>query len=78
MKTNFHDKNFVLSLAFIMRFNVTRKWPIDLSHSAAMLSLWRIKALFLHGKPRPDANLVRGLLSKTKLFILLRLNMAAE
>ena len=27
-KTNFHMKAFALSLAFIMRFTVTRKWPI--------------------------------------------------
>ena len=27
-KTNFHDKNFALSLAFITRFTATRKWPI--------------------------------------------------
>ena len=30
MKTDFHNKNFALSLAFIMRFKATRKWPIDL------------------------------------------------
>ena len=28
MKTNFHNKNFVLSLALTMRFKATRKWPI--------------------------------------------------
>ena len=28
MKTNFHNKSFALSLAFIMRFTATRKWPI--------------------------------------------------
>ena len=28
MKTNYHNKNFALSLAFITRFNATRKWPI--------------------------------------------------
>ena len=28
MKTNFHNKNFALSFAFIMRFTATRKWPI--------------------------------------------------
>ena len=28
MKTNFHDKNFGLSLAFIMRFKAARKWSI--------------------------------------------------
>ena len=27
MKTNFHDKSFALSLAFIMRLKATRKWP---------------------------------------------------
>ena len=26
MKTNFHNKNFALSLAFMMRFKATRKW----------------------------------------------------
>ena len=30
MKTNFHHKNFVLSLAFIMSFNATQKWPIEI------------------------------------------------
>ena len=30
LKTDFHNKNFALSLAFIMRFKGTRKWPIDL------------------------------------------------
>ena len=29
MKTNFHNKNFALSLAFIMRFKATRKWSIS-------------------------------------------------
>ena len=28
MKTNFHTKNFALSLTFIMRLKATRKWPI--------------------------------------------------
>ena len=28
MKTNFHNKNFAFSLAFIMRFKATRKWSI--------------------------------------------------
>ena len=27
-KTNFHMKTFALSLAFIVRFTATRKWPI--------------------------------------------------
>ena len=30
MKTNLSNKNFALSLAFIMRFKATRKWLIDL------------------------------------------------
>ena len=29
-KTNFHMKSFALSLAFVMRFKVTQKWPIVL------------------------------------------------
>ena len=29
-KTNFHMKSFALSLAFIVRFTATRKWPINL------------------------------------------------
>ena len=28
MKTNFHNKIFALSLAFIIRFKGTQKWPI--------------------------------------------------
>ena len=28
-KTNFQMKSFVRSLAFIMRFTATQKWPID-------------------------------------------------
>ena len=28
-KTNFHMKSFALSLAFIVRFIATRKWPIE-------------------------------------------------
>ena len=39
---------------------VTRHIGIDPYHSAALLSLRRIKALFLHGKPRPDANSVNN------------------
>ena len=27
--TNFHNKNFALSLAFMMRLKATRKWSID-------------------------------------------------
>ena len=30
-KTNFHMKSFALSLAFIVRFTATRKWPIFVS-----------------------------------------------
>ena len=29
-KTNFYNKNFALSLTFIMRFTATRKWPIEM------------------------------------------------
>ena len=28
-KANFHMKSFALSLAFIVRFTATRKWPIE-------------------------------------------------
>ena len=28
MKTNFHNKNYARSLAFVMRFKASRKWPI--------------------------------------------------
>ena len=40
-KTNFHMKSFALSLAFIVRFTATRKWPISqlLSKRAAHFSL---------------------------------------
>ena len=31
MKTNFHNKNFALSLALIMRFTATWNWPIVVS-----------------------------------------------
>ena len=27
-KTNFQEKSFALSLAFVVRFTATRKWPI--------------------------------------------------
>ena len=40
----------------------------DLYYLAAMLSLRRIKALFLHGKPWPDANSAQGLPCKNKAF----------
>ena len=29
-KTHFHMKSFALSLAFIVRFTATRKWPFGL------------------------------------------------
>ena len=32
MKTNFHNKNFALSLAFVMRFKATQKWSIGGLH----------------------------------------------
>ena len=38
MVTNFHNKNFALSLAFIMRFKATRKWPIG--QSGQVLLCW--------------------------------------
>ena len=37
MKINFHNKNFALSLAFIMRFKATRKWPISYKPLASLL-----------------------------------------
>ena len=40
MKTNFHNKNFALSLAFILRFKATRMWPI--------MSLWRLIVIIYH------------------------------
>ena len=33
-KTNFHKQSFALSLAFIMRFTATRKWPIEAKEDA--------------------------------------------
>ena len=38
MVTNFHNKNFALSLTFIMRFKATRKWPIG--QSGQVLLCW--------------------------------------
>ena len=32
MKTNIHNKNFALNLAFIMRFKAARKWPISITY----------------------------------------------
>ena len=37
MKTNVHNKNVALSLAFIMRFKATRKWPILTSDAIVKL-----------------------------------------
>ena len=31
METNFHNTNFTLMPAFIMRFKATRKWPIEMA-----------------------------------------------
>ena len=42
MKTNFHNKNFAVSLAFIMRFTATRKWPIPVSSSPELIDLARL------------------------------------
>ena len=39
---------------------MVRCYGIDLCHSAAMLSLRRIKSFVLHGKPRPHANSERA------------------
>ena len=43
MKTNFHNEDFALSLAFIMRFTVTRKWP-----GAWNGLLWYLSKLHIH------------------------------
>ena len=40
MKTNFHNKNFALSLVFIMRFTATRKWPI--LYYKLLLSIYKL------------------------------------
>ena len=34
-KTNFHMKSFALSLAFMVRFTATRKWPIDIKFTTS-------------------------------------------
>ena len=53
--------------------------PIDLSHTAAMLCLRRIKSFVFawQASPRREFS-ARLTVQKTKLFILLRLNMVAE
>ena len=38
MKTNFHNKNFALSLAFIIRFKATRKWSVNFHLNANYVS----------------------------------------
>ena len=43
MKTNFHIINFALSLAFMMRFTATRKWP---DHCASHSMLCRMLRMF--------------------------------
>ena len=37
-KTNFHMKSFAFSLAFIMRYKATLKWPILRGKSARVIS----------------------------------------
>ena len=63
------------------RVGVHVKWllQIDLYHTAAMLSLRRIKSLFLHGKPRTEfSHLAEAFRAKTRLFIPPRFIMIAE
>ena len=38
MKSNFHNKNFVLGFAFIMRLKATRKWPVKVSFPGPLSS----------------------------------------
>ena len=49
-ETNFHMKSFALSLAFILRFKATRKWPILLrcnkSPSRHFMCVQKKKATF--------------------------------
>ena len=59
------DARYTSQDPFIVPYNLDSK---RFCHSTAMFSLRRIKALFLHGKPRPDANSVRGLPCKNKAF----------
>ena len=44
-KTNFHMKSFALSLAFIVRFTATRKWPI-LSISISLYYCYKTISLY--------------------------------
>ena len=39
-KANFHNKNFALSLAFIMRFTATRKWLIEFIEYVLMMNYY--------------------------------------
>ena len=43
MKTNFHNKNYALSLALTMRLKATRKWPIKMLGNHFNLNLLRWK-----------------------------------
>ena len=51
MKTNFHNKKFALSLAFIMRFKATQKWPIAnfFPQTWQQTTSFRRSSLFLEG-----------------------------
>ena len=56
VKTNFHIKNFALSLAFIMRFKATRKWSIVFV--TFEMSWWKQRDC---GFPEPRYTCCRGL-----------------
>ena len=67
--TNFHMKSFALSLAFIVRFTATRKWPIQMtaiedgayfSYCAYVLRILRYSA-FLWVVPTNTGIFLRGL-----------------
>ena len=63
MKTNFHNKNFTLSLAFIMRFKATRKWPIG--NANIIIGLY---ALFPVNFKNCSGNLIFNKTLRSKLF----------
>ena len=44
-KTNFHMKSFALSLAFIVRFTATRKWPSGIFFPPSFVSYTGIGGL---------------------------------
>ena len=46
-KTNFHNKSFAVSLALIMRFTATRKWPIVLERTNPEDSDTQLATLFM-------------------------------